>query len=163
MQVIFKHKGKIKHLTITIDFNKHRLRKVEPTLRKFLIGIILFWLSGCASLFGTPETIIVERGDTLYSISRRYGLPLRDVIDANNLKPPYTLKVGQVLRLPISTYHIVSRGDTLYGISRQYGVNIETLKRINGLSYPYTLNIGQKIVLQGNSTTTSTCNQTILP
>ncbi len=156
MQVIFKHKGKIKHLTITIDFNKHRLRKVEPTLRKFLIGIILFWLSGCASLFGTPETIIVERGDTLYSISRRYGLPLRDVIDANNLKPPYTLKVGQVLRLPISTYHIVSRGDTLYGISRQYGVNIETLKRINGLSYPYTLNIGQKIVLQGNSTTTST-------
>ncbi len=112
---------------------------------------MLLWLTGCTSLFGTPEMVVVERGDTLYSISRRYGLPLRDVIDANNLKPPYTLKIGQVLRLPVSTYHIVSRGDTLYSISRRYGVDVDTLKRVNGLSYPYTLAIGQKVMLQGNS------------
>ena len=93
----------------------------------------------------------MDRGDTLYSISKRYDLPLRDLIDANGLKPPYTLKVGQVLRLPTSTYHLVSRGDTLYSISRHYNVDIATLKKINGLSYPYTLAVGQKIMLQGNS------------
>ena len=124
-------------------------------MRRVLIGIMLLWLTGCTSLFGTPETVVVERGDTLYSISRSYGLPLRDVIDANNLKPPYTLKVGQVLRLPVSTYHIVSRGDTLYSISRRYGVDVDTLKRVNGLSYPYTLAIGQKVMLQGSSTSTA--------
>ncbi len=120
-------------------------------MRTALIGIMLLWLTGCASLFGTPETVTVDRGDTLYSISKRYDLPLRDLIDANGLKPPYTLKVGQVLRLPTSTYHLVSRGDTLYSISRHYNVDIATLKKINGLSYPYTLAVGQKIMLQGNS------------
>ena len=120
-------------------------------MRTALIGILLLWLTGCASLFGTPETVTVEKGDTLYSISKRYDMPLRDLIDANGLKPPYTLKVGQVLRLPASTYHIVSRGDTLYSISRQYNVNIADLKRINGLSYPYTLAVGQKVMLAGSA------------
>ena len=82
------------------------------------------WLTGCASLFGTPATVTIDKGDTLYSISKRYDIPLRDLIDANGLRPPYTLKVGQVLRLPATSYHIVSRGDTLYAISRQYGVGV---------------------------------------
>lgn len=150
MQVLFKNKGKIKLLAITIYCRKI-FNEVKPALKKLLTGILLLWLAGCTSLFGTPETVMVDRGDTLYSISRRYGLPLRDVIDANNLKPPYTLKVGQVLRLPVSTYHIVARGDTLYSISRQYGVDVNSLKRVNGLSYPYTLAIGQKIMLQGST------------
>ncbi len=118
-------------------------------MRKALTGIVLLWLTGCASLFGTPETVSIEKGDTLYSISKRYDLPLRDLIDANGLTPPYTLKVGQVLRLPISTYHIVSRGDTLYSISRRYNVNMADLKQINNLAYPYTLAVGQKVMLAG--------------
>lgn len=120
-------------------------------MRTALIGILLLWLTGCASLFGTPETVTVEKGDTLYSISKRYDMPLRDLIDANGLKPPHTLKVGQVLRLPASTYHVVSRGDTLYSISRQYNANIADLKRINNLSYPYTLAVGQKVILAGSA------------
>ena len=72
-------------------------------MRTALIGILLLWLTGCASLFGTPETVTVEKGDTLYSISKRYDMPLRDLIDATGLTPPYTLKVGQVLLLPTST------------------------------------------------------------
>ena len=39
-------------------------------MRTALIGILLLWLTGCASLFGTPETVTVEKGDTLYSISK---------------------------------------------------------------------------------------------
>ena len=46
-------------------------------MRTALIGILLLWLTGCASLFGTPETVTVEKGDTLYSISKRYDMPLR--------------------------------------------------------------------------------------
>lgn len=43
-------------------------------MRTALIGILLLWLTGCASLFGTPETVTVEKGDTLYSISKRYDM-----------------------------------------------------------------------------------------
>ena len=123
-------------------------------MRLVLTLALALWLTGCASLFGTPATVSVEKGDTLYSISKTYDIPLRDLIDANGLKPPYTLKVGQVLRLPATSYHIVSRGDTLYAISRQYDVPVEDLKKINGLTYPYTLAIGQKVMLQGQSVST---------
>ena len=43
---------------------------------------------------------IVKRGDTVYGISRRYGLPVRAVIDANGLGPPYLLEIGQRLVIP---------------------------------------------------------------
>ena len=63
------------------------------------------------SLFGNvPDEITVAKGDTLYSISRRYDVPLRDLITVNSLTPPYTLAVGQVLKIPSARYHIVSKG-----------------------------------------------------
>lgn len=143
-------------MTLTIKNKTQRLHN----LRTALIGIVLLWLTGCASFFGTPDTVTIERGDTLYSLSKRYDIPLRDLIDANGLKPPYTLKVGQVLRLPVSSYHIVTRGDTLYAVSRQYGIDVNTLKEINDLEAPYTLNIGQKIMLRGSTSSKPTVSQT---
>ena len=41
----------------------------------------------------------VERGDTLYSIAFRNGLDYRDLATWNRIAPPYTIYVGQVLRL----------------------------------------------------------------
>ncbi|MBI1364957.1 MAG: peptidoglycan DD-metalloendopeptidase family protein, partial [Alphaproteobacteria bacterium] len=43
---------------------------------------------------------IVRPGDTLYSISRSSGVSVAALASANNLRPPYTLDVGQRLRLP---------------------------------------------------------------
>jgi lipoprotein NlpD len=49
---------------------------------------------------GDPPTVYtVERGDTLYSISWRYGLAYRQVAAWNNIGPPYTIYPGQKLRL----------------------------------------------------------------
>ena len=126
-------------------------------MRFWITLAAVFWLTSCvSSWWGTPETVTVERGDTLYSISKRYSVPLRDLIDTNSLRPPYTLKVGQVLRLPANSYHIVAKGDTLYSISRRYGVDIQSLKKINDLQAPYTLMIGQRLALYGNSSTAYT-------
>ncbi|MBC6943769.1 MAG: LysM peptidoglycan-binding domain-containing protein, partial [Xanthomonadales bacterium] len=41
----------------------------------------------------------VVRGDTLYSIAFRNGLDYRDVAAWNRIDAPYTIHVGQVLRL----------------------------------------------------------------
>ena len=83
-------------------------------------------LSGCANInwWGETDSVKISKGDTLYSISRQYGVPLKQLININNLKAPYTLKIGQRLQLPIKQYHQVKKGDTLYSISRQYDVDI---------------------------------------
>ena len=98
----------------------------------------------------TPSTVSVRKGDTLYSISRRYNVPLKNLIEANNLRPPYNLNVGQNLRLPAAQYHIVKKGDTLYSIAREHNVDVASLTRKNNLEAPYTLYVGQKLALSGS-------------
>ncbi len=100
--------------------------------------------------FGTPDTVTVQRGDTLYSISKRYNVPLRDLIEANNLTPPYTLVIGRQLRLPTAKFHVVCKGDTLYNISKRYNVDVTTLSKLNNLQAPYTLSIGQRLAIPGS-------------
>ncbi|MEX1201089.1 MAG: peptidoglycan DD-metalloendopeptidase family protein [Methylophaga sp.] len=46
-----------------------------------------------------PFSYIVRKGDTLYSISFRYGMDYRDLARANGIGPPYTIYVGQKLKL----------------------------------------------------------------
>lgn len=125
-----------------------RARKIYFTL------LAVLWLAtGCSfdsgrvqllnwNWFGTPDKVTVQRGDTLYSISKRYNVPLRDLIEINNLTPPYTLIIGWQLRLPTAKFHTVAKGDTLYNISKRYGVDVTTLSRVNHLQAPYTLSIG---------------------
>ncbi|MBO7556280.1 MAG: peptidoglycan DD-metalloendopeptidase family protein, partial [Alphaproteobacteria bacterium] len=84
-------------------------------------------------------------------LSKRYNIQMRDLIDANHLVPPYTLRIGQVLRVPTSNYHVVSKGDTLYSISRRYGVDVKTLAANNDLYPPYTLIIGQRVAINGKN------------
>jgi len=44
-----------------------------------------------------PESYVVKRGDTLYSIGLEFGYDYREIAKANNLNPPYALYVGQRL------------------------------------------------------------------
>ncbi len=126
-----------------------------------ILSVVLWLVSGCSydsgrvrllnwNWFGTPDSVTVQKGDTLYSISRRYNVPLRDLIEINHLTPPYTLNIGRVLRLPTAKFHIVEKGDTLYSISRRYSVDVTTLSRVNNLQAPYTLAIGQRLALPGS-------------
>ena len=45
------------------------------------------------------DTVVVERGDTLYALARRSNTTVADLAKLNNLKEPYTLSVGQKLKL----------------------------------------------------------------
>ena len=96
-----------------------------------------------------PESgeVSVEKGDTLYSISQKYNVPLRDLVEENKLAPPYALAVGQKLKLPGTKYHSVAQGETLYSISRMYSVDLNSLARANNIAAPYGLAVGQKLRL----------------
>lgn len=103
-----------------------------------------------------PDYVTIRKGDTLYSISKRYNVPIRDLVETNGLTPPYTLNIGRVLRMPNARYHIVAKGDTMYNISKRYNVDVSSLSRINNLNEPYTLVIGQRLVLPGSLSGTAT-------
>ena len=93
--------------------------------------------------------ITVQKGDSAYILSRRYNVPLRDLIEANRLVPPYKLEVGQRLTLPAARQYVVQKGDTLYGISRMHNVDVSELTRLNGLTPPYAVQTGQPLRLPG--------------
>ncbi|MEW6764582.1 MAG: peptidoglycan DD-metalloendopeptidase family protein [Pseudomonadota bacterium] len=66
------------------------------------ISLVLV-LAGCASSsirdFPSSGVHVVQRGETLYSIATSHGLDWKVVARVNRLSPPYTLHVGQRLRL----------------------------------------------------------------
>ena len=97
----------------------------------------------------TAASVVAASGDTVYDIARRHRVSVRAVIEANNLTPPYRLRVGQRVVLPRPREHLVRRGDTLYGISRRYGVGMYALARANRLGPPYTILVGQRLRLPG--------------
>ena len=92
--------------------------------------------SASDSLFVGADAVVVAKGDTVYEISRRHRVPMRAIIEANRLRPPYVLHVGQRIVLPRNMVHEVVKGDTLYGISRRYGVDTYALARANGMRDP---------------------------
>lgn len=94
-----------------------------------------------------PDHVTVQAGETLYAISRRYGVPVRALIEANGLAPPYALSAGRRLAVPQVHVHVVQPGETLYSVSRAYGVDTTTLARSNALPPPYTVFVGQALVL----------------
>lgn len=94
-------------------------------------------------------TYVVRRGDTVYSIARAHDVPLRSVIDANGLRPPYRIEVGQRLKIPAGRFHVVERGETAYSISRLYNVDVTSLTSLNRIPPPYTIKVGQKLQVPG--------------
>ncbi len=99
----------------------------------------------------TGKQHTVQRGDTLYALSKRYKVPVRALISNNNLRAPYRLKVGQRLHVPVPRVHRVKKGETSYGISRQYGVTVSALMKINDIKPPYRLSVGQNLRLPGGA------------
>jgi murein DD-endopeptidase MepM/ murein hydrolase activator NlpD len=93
----------------------------------------------------------VQQGETLYAISRRSGVPVRSLIDANNLQPPYRVQAGQVLTLPRTRQHIVQQGETLYSVARRYGVEAASLARENHIDPPYTIKLGQPLLMPASA------------
>jgi len=95
-----------------------------------------------------PSTYLVEPGATLFSISRKFNIPVDEL---RKLNPELNngLKAGQVIRLrPADTapgtqyvtvqdtivsfmYHRVKRGETVYSIARRFGIRVADIMKYN--------------------------------
>ena len=106
----------------------------------------------------------VAGGETLYSISRKYGAPVRDLINANENMPLNDLAIGDTLRVPyidkaaqtthqkILAVHEVQPTETLYSISRKYEVDVQEIRTWNQLG-TQPLAIGQRLIIYDKSDT----------
>ncbi len=94
-----------------------------------------------------PRTHRVRGGETLYDIASTYQVPLRALIDQNNLEPPYALSDGRTLRLPPPRFHTVARGETFEDIARRYNIDPRSLGLLNRMDAPYAVRAGDRVVL----------------
>ena len=96
---------------------------------------------------------VVKRGETLYSISKSYGLSVQDLKSRNNLSSNL-IKIGQELTIKETSNKneplisiVVKKGDTLYSLSKRYNTTVEELKRLNNLDTNLIL-VGQTLRLK---------------
>ncbi len=96
----------------------------------------------------------VQAGENLYRIAKRYGVTVEVIMAANGIADARSLKVGQVLLIPVegggttgTGAYVVQPGDTLYSIAKRFGTTVETLAALNDLAPPYTIKVGQSLVV----------------
>ena len=94
---------------------------------------------------GTTHKVVA--GDTLYAISKKYGVTVAQIQKWNNMGTSTTLTVGKTLIVSNVTYHTVVKGDTLWGIANKYDTTVAKIKEMNGLKSD-TLSIGQKLIVK---------------
>lgn len=96
-----------------------------------------------------PATYAVVKGDSLSRIAAKYGLKWPNIAALNNIKAPWIIHVGQVLRLvPAAVYYTVVRGDTLSGIGKKLGKNWRNIAKDNAIDAPYVIFAGQKLLIK---------------
>ena len=94
-----------------------------------------------------PQDYLVQSGDTLYRIEAKTGAGLSQIAIANDLSPPYAIRLGQRLTIPGGLYHRVGGGETGIAIARAYSVSWADIVTLNGLQHPYVIRQGQRLRL----------------
>lgn len=112
------------------------------------------------SLDGDHITHVIKKGETLYSISKKYEISIDELLDLNPTLDPNHISINEEITIPVkeitiseidvtteavaSNYisHIVVKGETLYSISKLYNVDKDSILSFNNLEV-ISLSIGQ--------------------
>ena len=130
---------------------------------------VLFLLLVLQTLGFAEERYTVKTGDSLYKISKTYGVSILALKAANHLETE-NLRLHQVLLIPAlkekrtgeavqppvreivkkpfvePVSHVVKKGDNLHSISKKAGLSVDEIKRLNQLRTD-RLTVGQTLVL----------------
>lgn len=92
---------------------------------------------------------VIKPGDTVYKLAEQYRVSPQDIINANDLRNPSKLAVGQTIIIPSNnSVHVVKSGQSLYSIALSHGLSLDALLAANpDLHAPYTIYPGQVIKL----------------
>jgi peptidoglycan DL-endopeptidase LytF len=105
---------------------------------------------------------VVIKGESFYTIAKKYGVSSRGIQEVNPGVDPARLKIGQKLAIPARTAttvaaagsgasgtnglkaYTVKSGDTLVAIAKKHGVSVKELQAANNLSTT-RITVGQKL------------------
>lgn len=135
---IHRNTGKIEPVIIQYG-SISNYNEIERNYKKYVDGVIDALIK-YLNILPSDNYYIVKKGDTLYSIARKYNISLDQLKKNNNLSSNY-IDVGQRLFIYNNTNtmdnlennYIVKKGDTLYSISKLYNVNVSDLMKLNNL------------------------------
>lgn len=110
--------------------------KRETSFKLSIVALLVILLAGCGHSRSVPvsdlrqapltaKTYTVGKGDTLYSVAWRFNFDYKKLANANAIKKPYTLYVGQVLKLSERKAAQVSAVKKTQKTKKKYTVNQE--------------------------------------
>ncbi len=135
------------------------------TLKQILnkIADAIFGRKASAASDPVPRYYVVQAGDTLWSIARRFNTTVQDLVEANDIEDPGLINVGQRLVIPTGQEppppeppdppseeyfeYAVQRGDTLWGISRRFDTTVQKLAEINHIEDASLISVGQILLI----------------
>ncbi|MBQ9019674.1 MAG: LysM peptidoglycan-binding domain-containing protein [Bacilli bacterium] len=135
-----------RRFNVSIDEIK-RINNLDSNI--LTIGQKLFLTDDIDDNIDNYDIYEVVKGDSLYSIAKRFNINLNDLININNLDT-LVLQIGQKLLVPKTdnnnnnNTYIVQKGDTLWSIAKKNNISVNELKELNNLSNNL-LSIGQVI------------------
>lgn len=100
---------------------------------------------------------IIAEGETIYSLSRRYGVSQEAIIERNSIINISEIRIGTKILIPNVDYppsingkkgiYKVKRGDTYYSIAKREGLSLETLLALNGRDENRLLRVGEELII----------------
>lgn len=106
---------------------------------------------------------VVDNGESLWTISQKYGVSVDDIVRVNGLDPSSSLVIGEALVIPAKKTHTVQSGETLWSIARMYHISPQALNAANPNVNPNSLQPGTVIQLSGVEKRSIDTNGYLLP
>lgn len=120
---------------------------MRPRLALLLLAPLLIAAAEPATAPEQATEHVVQPGETLMGIANRAKVPRVLIAEANGLKPPYTVRAGQKLRIPRTRRHTVVRGDTGLSIALAYDVPWRTIAVANSIDPKAAIRPGQVLLI----------------
>jgi N-acetylmuramoyl-L-alanine amidase len=139
---------------------------------RIFAAAVLLAVAGLAATTSMAAAYTVKPGDSLWSISKRTGVPIARIAADNHIANPNVIHVGQQLTIqgnapapaPATTpaaapaappaasgaTYVVQGGDSLWKIARKAGVPVSQIASLNGISNPAMIHVGQRLLLAPN-------------
>lgn len=95
-------------------------------------------------------TYVVQKGDSLWRISRKYGIPVYTITSLNPSKSNSMIRPGDRLKIPdrAGIEYVIKKGDSLSSISKRYKADLHAIRSYNRLKKDI-IHPGQKLFLPG--------------
>ncbi len=112
----------------------------------FLLLSLMFFEKGVLHrAYARDAFHILKEGETLYSISKKYKVPVQTLLDSNNIEDVSKIKVAS--RIFIPSKYTVKDGDTIYGIARELNVSAMDLMSLNELNEFSKIRAGDVLIV----------------